>query len=529
MASSSKPTGVHYAFVFSVLLNIVCGVFLLLDHKGAGSIGELKAENAKLTKKSNDSDTVAKTALDEIDRIKKKLGSGFGDVGADDSNPNTVIGDMHKHIQDFSNGSPQPTYNATLVKQAEALRDLTMQRDKLKEDLLTEQATYQRQKDELNAQLAAEKAAREAADTGKLTADNTHSEELKKKEQDLAELRNQVFRTQQEYDEYKASTDAKVKQLDTRIQNLLALNRKIGDELEQKTRVSFEIPDGNIDWVDAVTRRVFVNLGEVDGMRPRTTFSVYRKKNSGVGRGARPGQTGPEDIKGAIEITRVTGPHQSEAKILDEDLYSPIGKGDPIYSPLWTSGRGESIAIIGVMDLDGDGKSDRDLFRELIATAGATIDNEVDDSGNLFVNGKPSDEKPKLTEKTKFLIKGKLPDPVAGKTDSAENLAANNIQKHYKEMDEQARERGIRVISLNDFLSFIGYKSQRRLYVPGGDTPFTLKNAGRGASAEQPRPGTVSTGNVSGLYSRDKKPSTNSSGQPVKGLFRSGSDGSSGK
>lgn len=514
MASSSKPTGVHYGLVFFVLLSIVCGVGWLLAHKGSGSIGELKTANASLTKKANDADTAAKTALDQIEQIKKLLGALYADVGSDTSNPNTVLGDMYDHIQKFSNGSPQPTYNATLVKMAEALRDVTTHRDKLQDLLATEQATFQQKTNELNAQLAEEKKARDLADTGKTNADNTHSEELKKKELDLAELRNQVAKTQQEYDEYKASTDATLKQLDKRIQNLLAINRKIGDELEQKTRVTFEEADGNIDWIDTVTHRVYINLGEIDGLRPRTTFSVYRKNNSGVGRGARPGLTGPEDIKGAIEITRITGPHQAEAKIIDEDLYRPIGKGDPIYSPLWSSGRGEAFSTVGILDLDGDGKSDRDLFRELVATAGATIDNEVDDKGVLWVNGKPSDDAtPKLTERTKFLVKGALPEPGAGPVDSEEHTISNRITALNKEMDQQARERGIRVVSLSDFLSFIGYRSQRRLFVPGSDTPYSLKNAGRGAAAPQPQPGQTSGGNVSGAYKGDKSlRSTNTTG-----------------
>jgi hypothetical protein len=520
MASSSKPTGVHYALVFFVLLSIVCGVGWLLAHKGSGSIGELKTANANLTKKANDSDSALKSALDQIEQIKKLLGAKYADVGADTSNPNTVLGDMFDHIQKFSNGSPQPTYNDTLVKQAEALRDVTTHRDKLNEQLQTELATFLQAKEELNAKLGAEKAARELADTDKTKADNTHSEELKTKELGLAELRNQVAKTQQEYDEYKASTTASIKQLETRVQNLLAINRKVGDELEQKTRVTFEVADGTIEWIDSVTRRVYINLGSVDGLRARTTFSVYRKNNSGVGRGSRPGSTGPEDVKGAIEVTRITGPHSAEAKILDEDLYHPIGKGDPIYSPLWSSGRGESFAFIGIADLDGDGKSDRDILHEVVATAGGTIDNEVDDKGNLWVNGKLSDDKkPKLTEKTKFLVKGALPEPGAGPTDNEENSISIEITKLNKEMDQQARERGIRVVSLSDFLSFIGYKSQRRLFVPGDDGKYTLKNAGRGAAAPQPPPGSVSSGTVSGAYDRNKT-TTPTSGGPAGRKFR---------
>jgi hypothetical protein len=508
MASSSKPTGVHYALVVSVLLTIVCGVGWLLAYKGANSIGELRASVADQTKKAQASDAAAKVALDQIDLMKKQLGSGFEDVGSDTGNPNTVLGDMFAHIQKFSNGNPQPTLLDTLVKQSEALRGMTAQRDKLQEQLATEMQTFQQHKDELNAQLNTEKTARETAHKEKTDADNTHSEELKKKEADVADLRQRVESTQRELDEFRASSETTIKQLNQRVQNLLAYNRKVSDELEQTTRTSFEIADGHIVWVDPNTRRVYIDVGESDGLRPRTTFSVYRRVNAGVGRGSPPNSTGPEDIKGAIEVTRILGSHEAEARIVDESrLDRPIGKGDPIYSPLWSSGRGEAFAVVGLLDMTGDGKSDRDIFHELITAAGATIDNEVDDKGNLLVNGEPpEDGRPHLTERTKFLVIGQIPELGGGKTHETAQLEIDSkINAFRREMGEQAQERGIRVVSLSDFLSFMGYKSQRRLFVPGEEAPYQMRNAQRKAAVTPGSRSSISTGTTSGAYSGDKK------------------------
>lgn len=504
MASSSQPTGVHYALVCFVLSTIVCGLFWLLAYKGNGSIGELTMREAKEKARADAADKDLRTKIDELDRIKKLLGAVYEAVG-DENTPNTVVYDINNHIKQYGAGVAQPTYNDTIVKLAEALRNMTQTRDQLQEALAREKSLFEQQTSEMNAQLVAEKGARDNADKSKVDADNTHSEELKKKQDDIETQRAALAQLQQEYAEFKDSAEKLEKQLSQRVERLQAFNAKLTSELEQKTRVSYEVPDGNIVWIDSIQKRVWINLGEVDGLRPRTTFSVYKKDHAGVGRGARQFEVGPEDIKGAIEVTRVMGPHQAEARILGDVIYDPIAKGDPIYSPLWSPGRGESVSIIGITDLDGDGKSDRDLFHEFVKSSGGTIDNEVDDKGILYVDGKIPEEDqnmPRITEKTKFLVKGKIPD-VTSTADLDQRAVITRINEIQKEMDQQARERGIRVISLSDFLSFMGYKTQRRLFVPG-DTPYSIKHGARTPSTEESTGSRSPTGNTSAIFSKDK-------------------------
>ncbi|MFN0052446.1 MAG: hypothetical protein ACKV0T_09650 [Planctomycetales bacterium] len=518
MASSSKPTGVHYALVFFVLAWIVCLTGWIIVGRGTA---ELRTQATNATKKATDTDASLKKSLDEIDRIKKKLGSLHPEVGDDDTNANTVVGEMANLIKLHGQGVASPTYNETLVKMAEALANARRAQDALQVQLTNELALFQQKTNELNEQLKNEKQARELADKGKIDADSLHAEELAKKEQDIADQRRALDELNQEYAEYKEAAEKLQKQLTQRVANLLSKNRQLGDELEQATRISFEIEDGKIVSIDAVAKRVTINLGEIDGLRPRTGFSVYRKKNAGVGRGARQGSTGPEDIKAAIEVTKILGPHLAEARILDEDIYNPIGKGDPIYSPIWSPGRGESISIVGTIDLDGDGRGDPDLLHEQVAATGAIIDNYVDEKGELFVNGKSAD-KPVLTEKTKFLVKGHIPD-LGESGDPDEQAAIRRILDFQKEMNEQARERGIRVISLSDFLSFMGYKTQRRLFVPGDDSSYTLQNGARKAMIEHKANTNASSGDTAGIYSKDKtRRNTNSDGKP--GKFRVGAE-----
>jgi hypothetical protein len=57
-------------------------------------------------------------------------------------------------------------------------------------------------------------------------------------------------------------------------------------ELDQKTSPIFDKPNGEVRFVDHVAKRVWVNLGKADSLKPRTTFSVYQKQHSGVGQSA---------------------------------------------------------------------------------------------------------------------------------------------------------------------------------------------------------------------------------------------------
>jgi len=457
MASSSKPTGLHYSLVILVLLTITCGVFWILTNKW---YNEAVTERDRAKEEQKRADDRLRLVNGQIVELKRLLGTNFDDLG-DENNKNSVIGHLRARLAEFGGDLASTNHEDLLARLRQQLQNAAQSRDALQVALVTEQATFKAKIDELNAAVATQKQARDEADKGKTDADRLHEEELGRLRKDVDDLKKAYAQAQQAYDDLQTTYESTKKQLDQRVQNLLAINRKLTDELDRVNRVSFEVPDGQVVWVDAVSRKVWLDLGEVHGLRPRTTFSVYRKEHSGVGRAAVGGAKGPEDIKAAIEITRVLGPYQSEARIIDEDLYNPIGRGDPVYTPLWSPGRGEAFSFIGVVDLDGDGKSDRDLLYEIVGTAGALIDNDVNERGELLINGKPADEpKPKITERTKFLVKGKIPE-LADATDPEEIKIIQQIQEFQRELETQARERGVRIVSLGDFLAFVGYKSQR--------------------------------------------------------------------
>ncbi len=261
-------------------------------------------------------------------------------------------------------------------------------------------------------------------------------------------------------------------------------------------KVSFEKPDGVIRTVDNSTGVVWINLGEADRLPKQMTFSVYRKAHQGIGRGE-------EDIIGAIEVTKILGPHLSEARIVGDDIYQPISPGDPIYTPLWGVGRPETFSISGIIDLDGDGNSDMDQLRQIIENANAKIDNEVTENGERLGNG--------LTVHTKFLVIGEVPDIENAKTDEQRDKMQETLAK-MKEIREEARLKAVRTVGINDFLSYIGYKPQRRLFAPGSGIASKIK-----AGAKKTGVNDVSSGTVSGAFTRSKRlKQQTSSGQTSK-------------
>ena len=84
-----------------------------------------------------------------------------------------------------------------------------------------------------------------------------------------------------------------------------------------------------------------------------------------------------------MEVTHILGEHLSVARILEEDQANPIANGDKVFTPLWHPGQRTHFAILGTIDLDGDGEDDRALVKDLITSTGGVIDAEMDSQGKI--------------------------------------------------------------------------------------------------------------------------------------------------
>ena len=149
--------------------------------------------------------------------------------------------------------------------------------------------------------------------------------------------------------------------------------------------------DGLIRYVNQRDRTAWINLGEADELRPQVTFSVYGgDQNDALG----------AERKGSIEVTRVLSDHMAEAKITDDQATRPLMAGDKIYSQVWNRGRQVGFAIAGVIDIDGDGRSDLDQLKQIIVINNGKVDAVPGEGGEI--DGK-------MTVDTRYLILGEHP------------------------------------------------------------------------------------------------------------------------
>jgi hypothetical protein len=503
-AASNKPGAVHYALIVFVMITVVLGIVSYMNHR---EYSDQAAAMTELTKQVSDSKRLVSARVDEVQALKKTIGYMF-DLVDDATNPqnaNTVKAAALKNMADFGKEFAGKDYAESMQKLREALDAALADRDSKAGQVATLEKDLKAERDKLNARVDTASKAQTKAESDKRDVISVQDERLKAKQDELDKVKqdNNTLTA-----DLAAEKEAHEKTLKTKNNEVAQLENRIEllrEKLNEIEKTSFEIAKGLIQRVDNSAKLVWINLGSDDFLKPRMTFSVYSKENHGVGRGA-------EDIKGKIEVTRILGSHIAEARILDEDLFRPMVANDLIYTPLWSPGLVEKIAFVGLMDLDGDGKSDWEELKQLLAISGADVDTYVDENGKRLPEGS------KITVHTKFLVRGLIPEP--DQVPVTERDRVNEIRKHEIEMVKEARVNGVRTIKLNDFLAFIGFESKRRMFRPGQERPFNLKAGAASASAGESIGDRSSTGSVSGSFnsatSKKSAPQKSSDGHTSK-------------
>lgn len=500
-AASSKPTAVHYTLVAFLLIMIILGVLLYMQARDAGTLRQqLTAKDAELQQVN----TALRKGDADMEELKKVLGKSQLQQVTNSANPRdplSVVGSLMNDMDTFGKSLAETTVAGTLAKLRQALdtanTELASKTDGLKsseDTVLALQGRYQNTVDE-------HQKARSDSEGLTRTTINERDEQLQAKDLQISELQQLFNTTQVELEQEKEAREKDRVQAENETNKLVLINDKLREELDEIKQESFEVADGRIRRVDNVSRIVWVDLGDADFLKPRQTFSIYGKDTPGVART-------PADIKGKIEITRIIDAHLAEAKIIEEDIFRPMSPGDFIYTPLWSPGRSEKFAVVGQLDLDGDGKSDRELFHQELAVRGAEIADEVDDDGNRTGSG--------INEGIKYLIMGHVPD-LGDVARPEEQQKVKEIAQLQGDMRKEARLYGVRIIPLNSFLDYIGYKPKRRLFRPGDNRPYNLKAGASSAAVDQPLGDISSSGQVSGSFGGSKTlPPNTSSGQTSK-------------
>jgi predicted nucleic acid-binding Zn-ribbon protein len=500
----SGNNGIIYTLVFFVLLSVILLIVTVLSYSQSG---EDAVNIDKLTGDLATANTGLKTQTNAVTRLKQVIGYEFDDLGAaDETVQDSVIGALLVDLKSLGGDAVQ---GESTVKSA-----LQGMRTSLNDERLGT-ASHQAALKNLNNNYLVLNAQKQAiidqhlAQVKKVELDlqkkdKTHTEELDRKNQQITELSAETKDLQDTLAQKEQEAKDAIEELQEDLNKQIIANGRLREQVNGLEDLSFERADGIVRWVDHNRNLVWLNLGESDGLRIRTTFSVYTKANHGVARRDK------EDIKAKIEVTSLKGAHLCEARILEQDIYRPIAKGDPVYSPAFTVGNTEYFSIIGLVDLDGDGISDREYLENMVKAAGAEFDNIIGDDGILQGNG--------VSAKTTFLIQGEIPGEVTT-GDAQLDEAYKRMREIHGKMTLDARAQGVRIISLGDFKDYLGIAPPPRSWRPGDVAPYTLKAGARSAGVNQTIGGRAESGSVSGTYKRNKRLGQQSSSGQTSKLF----------
>jgi hypothetical protein len=505
MAAANKPTAVHFSLVAFVMLSLILGVVAYLEWKDAQQArADLVQRDADLSSLRNSFDN----RVAEVTDLKTLLGYNFDQLGGPGVNDaNTVYAAMNNDMRALGGTQAANTVRATLQAMRSSMDNLIAENATLKEGLNQNQTQLVALETGANNRVEMIQTSQQSSEQQLQTQITRHEESIQGKNAEIEQWKKDYNLVQSEKEELRDEYERFRRDSDS---SLAKLNDQIDfykDQLEELTKVSFEREDGHIVAVDNTTRTVWIDLGTRDNLREQVTFSVYTNDHRGIGRGV-------EDIKAKIEVTRILEGHLAEARILDEDLFRPIAEGDPIFTPLWSAGRTEYFAIVGRPDLDEDGDSDWDLFREIVENAGAKVDLIVNDEGLR----EPFDAT--LSARTKFLIIGDVDDPsdFSGQKDKQD--LAEKILEEQKALIDEARLYGIRPVRLNDFLEYIGWKPQQRLWQPGENRPYNLNAGSQSSSVEESFQDRSSSGQTSELFRQNRARVQKEADGTTSGLFR---------
>jgi hypothetical protein len=266
---------------------------------------------------------------------------------------------------------------------------------------------------------------------------------------ELAGVRQRFYRTQ---DEYIQKWKALVAQLNEKEAQLVdwemkndrvkkSFNRELArwqrryelmrerweDALPDK---EFVAPLGRVTHVNGRTRTVTIDLGRADLLPRGLSLSVFAGPTDNVA-GQKP--------KGKIEILRLVDDHAAEARVVEDRLSNLILPGDVVYTPVWKVGGQRRFALVGRMDIDGDGEDDLDQVRQLIERGGGQVDAVVDRAGK---------QTGEITLDTWFVIVGKL---------SSGRREGDDLPEAVSRILDQADELGVDRMSLERFLETVGY------------------------------------------------------------------------
>jgi hypothetical protein len=366
----------------------------------------------------------------------------------------------------------EKNYRKLVETLMQTVRERNLQVDaqaKREEDLKTKyDATIKQETEARQAERA--RADQLAADLEK--AQVNYAQKEKERQDEITKIQTDRQRLAQRAEKEKRDLLARVDGLTKERDELTKTNDALGKKIEQISGEDFQYPQGKITEVADGGRTVYLNLGKADGLRPGVRFGVLDDAANRVA------DAKPKARLEIIDVNQQTD-HLSRARVIPERRTATILRGDKIYSPVWQPGRKVNIGLVGKLDIDRDGKDDREAVKSLILQNG----------GDVTVDLKPDGrQEGVLTVDTRWLVIGDEFKVVGGVLEGASEVAA----KKRADLETQAKGMGITRIDLDKLMGW--------LRGTGEEDVVPLGAAIRGSDFARRDPPPPSKARVSGLY-----------------------------
>jgi len=456
MATRDRNLFAWQAYVITtsiISFGLLVGVFLLWK-----SYSDLSKRDAELATKLKEADAEAVKWLQRVKRLKSMLGYGTATAEEIDYVKEQLKGDAELDEAEKNYATDMAVFGPNVEKKDYRQFPIYLL------DTIRERNTQIIRANQIEQKLTKEKAevvdretkAREEAVKKQNQAETDLASERDKHKQLVAKLNAEKDQIQAQFAKFKSDYEAEKAVVTTERDRLAAETKKQAetiqkqaDEIRSLRKEDFEEPAGKVINVSEGSRRIWINLGSDDGLREGVNFAVLEDSTLNVA---------DAKIKAEMVVEKIIEPHLAMARVTTPNWTKPVLPGDLVYSPAWRKGRGVGFALVGVMDIDGNGRDDRELIKSIIRRAGGRIDAEVLPSGKRG-------EGAGMNVNTQFIVLG---------SDVTVNENSNPEQQkrasEYSKFVLEGKSYGIQQINLNKLMGYLKPKSDERVVPLGSQT-----------------------------------------------------------
>lgn len=392
---------------------------------------EIDAQNKKLNERLEELSTAVNAAMQKVQQ-----------AGGQPQEMQDLTQTITTAIQSFRADNVRSNYIASLDRLSELMKNLAMLTTEMGVNYLELRHSLESATSVTKQEVAVQTKAAEASRADLQEEAQKHVSERQMlltkvdsltKENDLrtteiANLKAQLDRQKEDYDRERSQYRTQISEL---------------RDKAERTDTILDHPDGYITFVDYNAMQVHTNINRAMGAQPQMVLSVFDARSPGIP---------TEKPKGTIELTKV-GDRISVARIIKTiNPIEPIREGDIVYSPAWSPNNPTRYALVGKIDINRDGRDDREELKRMIQDSGGVVEFDLPppwigkETGQLSprIDWYVTDDRIPLRD-----VYRPRSEPIVA--DEAK-LAARVGQ-----VTKEARADGIRPMPIERLLSYLGY------------------------------------------------------------------------